>query len=130
MADRIGSSRRPRERGITQRAYVLRPVRSRAARIATWTLACTACVACVAAGGAAVRGYDMRIAATHASCVTPTTPTSRDDVQDTLMRAQLALKQEAASRATVQKSADALAVEVGRLKAQVLFLQGQSHSRR
>jgi hypothetical protein len=132
MADRIGSllpSRRPRGRGITQRAYVLQPVRSRAARIATRTLACIACVACVAAGGAAVRGYDMHIAATHASCVTPT-PASRDDMQDALTRAQLALKQEAASRATVQKSADALAVEVGRLKAQVLFLQGQSHSRR
>ncbi|MEX3934859.1 hypothetical protein AB4Y32_24230 [Paraburkholderia phymatum] len=133
MADRIGSLlplRRPRGRGITQRAYVLQPVRSRAAQIATRTLACIACIACVAAGGAAVRGYDMHIAATHASCATPTTPASRDDMQDALTRAQLALKQEAASRAAVQKSADALAVEVGRLKAQVLFLQGQSHSRR
>ncbi|SEJ66707.1 hypothetical protein [Paraburkholderia diazotrophica] len=136
MADRIGSLRRLRGRGITQRAYMLQPVRSRAARIATRALACIACVACLAAGGAAVRGYDVHIAATHASCVTPmtpttpTTPTSRDEVQDALMRAQLALKQEVASRAAVQKSADALAVEVGRLKAQVLFLQGQSHSRR
>ncbi|MPW20983.1 hypothetical protein GCT13_29965 [Paraburkholderia sp. CNPSo 3157] len=136
MADRIGSLRPARPlrrlpgRGITQRAYVLQPVRSRAARIATWTLAC---IACLVAGGAAVRGYDVHIVATHASCVTattPTTPASRDDMQDALMRAQLALKQEVASRATVQKSADALAVEVGRLKAQVLFLQGQSHSRR
>ncbi|MEM5434576.1 hypothetical protein [Paraburkholderia diazotrophica] len=130
MADRIGSLRRLRGRGIAQRAYELQPVRSRAARIATWTLAGIGCVACVVAGGAAVRGYDMRIAATHASCMTPTAPASRDDAQDALTRAQLALKQEAASRATVQKSADALAVEVSRLKAQVLFLQGQSHSRR
>ncbi|MEM5384917.1 hypothetical protein VSR68_15140 [Paraburkholderia phymatum] len=130
MADRIGALSRLRGRRITQRAYELQPVRSRGTRIATWTLACIACVACVVAGGAAVRAYDLHVAAAHASCTTPTTPASRDDVQDALMRAQLALKQEAASRATVQKSADALAVEVGRLKAQVLFLQGQSHSRR
>ncbi|ALL69290.1 hypothetical protein K788_0007312 [Paraburkholderia caribensis MBA4] len=57
-------------------------------------------------------------------------PAAHDELQDALARAQLALKQEAASRASVQKFADAITVEVRRLQAQVPFLQGQSSSRR
>lgn len=127
MADRLDTSRRPGGRGIAQRAYVLRPVRSRAAHIAASTLVC---IACLTAGAAAVHAYDLRFASAHAPCTVSTTPAAHDDVQDALTRAQLALKQEAASRATVQKSADALAAEVGALKAQVLFLQGRRQSGR
>ncbi len=109
---------------VTQRAYVLQPVRSLPMRIGVWAMVC---IACVSAGAAAMRGY-----ATHADSAAPpaVVPAANDELQDALARAQLALKQEAASRASVQKSADALTVEVRRLQAQVLFLQGQSRSRR
>ena len=82
------------------------------------------------AGAAALHGYETYIVNRDTACGAPSTSTSHSDLQDALERAQLALKQEAASRATVQKSADALSAEVGRLKAQVLFLQSQSRSRR
>jgi hypothetical protein len=134
MADLTGASRsrdRQRPRRHATRAYVLQPARSRVARLATWALSCAVCMA---AGAAALRGYEKHVAATtDAACAAPATPaaaTTRDSLHDALERAQLALNQETASRATVQKSADALAAEVGRLKAQVLFLQGQSRSRR
>ncbi|MBP0594748.1 hypothetical protein J8I87_34820 [Paraburkholderia sp. LEh10] len=124
MADRRGSANRQSGRAIARRAYAPRPVRSRAASIATWLLAG---IACATAGAAAMHGYGTRAVAARDSCAVPA---AHDDLQDALARAQLALKQEAASRATVQKSADALTVEVTRLQTQVLFLQGQSRSRR
>jgi hypothetical protein len=130
MADLTGSSRQPgrrRPRKHATRAYVLQPARSRLAQIAIWGLVCAICML---AGAAALRAYETHVAAQNDACAAPATPAARDELQDSLERVQLALKQETASRATVQKSADALAAEVGRLKAQVLFLQGQSRTRR
>jgi hypothetical protein len=128
MADFLRSGRQ-RGRAVTQRAYALQPVRSRVARVALWALVA---IACAAAGATAMRGYAMRGALVDASCAGNAAHADMQDVlaHDELARAQLALKQEAASRASVQKSADALTVEVRRLQAQVLFLQGQSRARR
>jgi hypothetical protein len=64
---------------------------------------------------------------TNPSCVASS---ASDGADDALARAQLALRQQAASRASVQRSADALTAEVRQLQAQVLFLQGQSRTRR
>jgi len=131
MADLTGASRQSgpqRPRKHATRAYELQPVRSRFARVATWALVCGVGMLI---GAAALRGYETRFtSSSDAACAALSTSTSRNDLEDSLERAQLALKQETASRATVQKSADALSAEVGRLKAQVLFLQGQSRSRR
>ncbi|MBN3754510.1 hypothetical protein G3N95_16290 [Paraburkholderia sp. Tr-20389] len=110
-------------RAVTQGTYALRPVRSRAMRVLTWV---SVCVACAAAGAAAMYGYATRARSESVPCVAST---SHDGLDDALARAQLALKQEGASRATVQRSADALTAEVRQLQAQVLFLQGQSRSR-
>jgi hypothetical protein len=123
-APRSRDGRRPRKHAT--RAYVLQPTRSRVARFATWALSC---IVCMAAGAAALRVYEKHARA-DASCAAPASHAARDDLQDALARAQLALAQETATRATVQKSADALAAEVSRLNAQMLFLQGQSRSRR
>lgn len=127
MADFLRPGRRRGRVGghlVTQRAYALQPVRSLAGRVGMWALVC---IACMAAGAAAMHGYAWPDVSARPSCVAPA---EHDELQDALARAQLAQKQEAASRASVQKSADALTVEVRRLQAQVLFLQGQSRSRR
>ncbi|MFP3555255.1 hypothetical protein SB861_31745 [Paraburkholderia sp. SIMBA_049] len=131
MADLLRPGRRRgRVRGhvrghlVTQRTYALQPVRSLAVRIGVWALVC---IACMVTGAAAMHGYARPDVSARPLCVAPA---AHDELQDVLARAQLALKQEAASRASVQKSADALTVEVRRLQAQVLFLQGQSRSRR
>ncbi|HWT37082.1 MAG TPA: hypothetical protein VN289_12410 [Paraburkholderia sp.] len=74
-----------------------------------------------------MQGYATHATPESESCVASSSHDGRDDA---LARAQLALKQEEASRASVQGSADALTAEVRQLQAQVLFLQGQSRSRR
>ncbi|WP_109479541.1 hypothetical protein [Paraburkholderia sp. C35] len=128
MADLLRAGRqRARRRMVMQRTYVLQPMRSLAVRLSTWAFVCAACVA---AGAAAMHGYAMRAVSASAPCTAPAAPAAHDDTQDALARAQLALRQEAASRASVQKSADALTVEVRQLQAQVLFLQEQGRSRR
>jgi hypothetical protein len=123
MADFLRPRRRS-ARAVTQGAYALKPVRSRAMRIAMWL---AVCIGSAAAGAAAMHVYATRAAPKSASCAAST---SHDGLDDALARAQLALKQEAASRASVQRSADALTAEVRQLLAQVLFLQGQGRSRR
>jgi hypothetical protein len=117
-------SRRQRARAVTQRAYVLQPVRSRATRVVVWL---SVCVGCAAASATALHFYAMHAANEGVPCVASA---AGDGADDALARAQLALKQEAASRASVQRSADALTAEVRQLQAQVLFLQGQSRARR
>lgn len=148
MADPRAFSPGHRAASITQRDYTLQPVRSRRMRAVQWLVVCAVCVA---AGAAAMRSYAGRSAWSSGSC--PASAPSvdmpgaayhephdephyephddpRDDPHDALARAQLALSQQSASRASVQQSADALAAEVNRLKAQVLFLQGQGRPHR
>jgi hypothetical protein len=136
MADPRRFSPGQRAGAITQRDYTLQPVRSRRMRVARWLVVCAVCVA---AGAAAMRSYVGQRVPSNGPCLTSTYHDEahdephdepHDDPRDALMRARLALTQQSASRASVQKSADALAAEVGRLKAQVLFLQGQSHPHR
>lgn len=120
MADRMASST-ARARAVTRRNYALQPVRSIAARCATWAAACATCAALGAAAMYSVSGQRTFWNDTRCSSAT-----SQDVPGDkALDRARLALAQESASRAAVQKSADTLAAQVGQLKAQVLFLQEQ-----
>ncbi|ACC73842.1 hypothetical protein PPMP20_29555 [Paraburkholderia phymatum] len=116
--------RRASARSVTRGTYALRPVRSSAMRVATWM---SVCVACAAAGAAAMHGYATRVTSDSMPCAAVP---SHDGLDDALARTQLALRQEAASRASVQRSADALTAEVRELQAHVLFLQAQSRSRR
>jgi hypothetical protein len=55
-------------------------------------------------------------------------PASVDEGQQQteLARARLALAQESAARAAVQKSADSAAADVARLNVELQFLRGQS----
>jgi hypothetical protein len=124
-ADRMASST-ARARAVTRHDYALQPVRSRVARFLIWTTACVLFAASGAAAMAFVGG--QRVLWRDVPCVAVTPKEASGD--DTLDRARLALAQESASRAAVQKSADTLAAEVGQLKAQVLFLQGQGRAPR
>jgi hypothetical protein len=110
---------------LTQRAYALQPVRSRAVRVAPWT---GVCACSVAVGAAAMGWYATQRAALPDQCASA--PVSADDVQAELERTRLALAQESTARAAVQKAADASAAEVGRLNTELLFLRGQSQKRR
>lgn len=59
------------------------------------------------------------------------TPAPIDEAtrQTELIRARLALAQESAARAAVQKAADGAAAEVARLSAELQFLRGQGKGR-
>ncbi|WP_341272033.1 hypothetical protein [Paraburkholderia ginsengiterrae] len=56
-------------------------------------------------------------------------PVDESAQQKELIRARLALAQESAARAVVQKTADSAAADVARLNAEVQFLRGQSKGR-
>ncbi len=122
MADRHS----PRDAGsLTQRAYTLRPVRSLGFRATVWAVVC---VLCAAAGAAAMAAWHARRAAMPpAQCTVA--PIDEDARQQELIRARLALAQESAARAVVQKTADSAAADVARLNAELLFLRGQNKGR-
>ena len=111
-------------RGIAQRAYAPRPVRSRAMRLGAWA---GVCALCFSAGAAAMFGYWRHGSTNVEACAASVLP---DRTQLELERTRLALAQEAASRAAVQKAADAATAQVARLDAEVRFLQGQERLRR
>ncbi|RKF35977.1 hypothetical protein [Paraburkholderia fungorum] len=110
---------------LTQRPYTLQPARPLALRAALWVLAC----ALSAAGGAAA------VAAWHAEragvpvvqCTAA--PVDESNEQRELARARLALAQESAARAAVQKAADGAAADVARLNTELQFLRGQSKAK-
>lgn len=56
-------------------------------------------------------------------------PVDETAQQKELIRARLALAEESAARAVVQKTADSAAADVARLNAEVQFLRGQSKGR-
>ncbi|NPT35873.1 hypothetical protein [Paraburkholderia xenovorans] len=122
MADR----RFPRNAGrLSHRAYTLRPVRSLGFRVTVWVLACVLC-ACAGAAGLAA-WYAKRAGTPLAPC--NAAPVDRSAQQIELTRARLALAEESAARAAVQKTADGAAAEVARLNAELQFLHGQSKGR-
>lgn len=110
---------------LSHRVYTLRPARSLGFRAAVWVLSCVLC-ACVGAAGLAV-WYAQRAGAPLAPC--SVAPVDKNAQQIELTRARLALAEESAARAAVQKTADGAAAEVARLNAELQFLRGQSKGR-
>ncbi|MCX4144458.1 MULTISPECIES: hypothetical protein [Paraburkholderia] len=110
---------------LTHRAYTLQPTRPLVLRVALWGLVC----ALSAAGGAAsVVAWQAQRAGTPAEQCNAA-PVDVDGEQTELARARLALAQESAARAAVQKTADGAAADVARLNAELQFLRGQSKTK-
>ncbi|WGS46884.1 hypothetical protein LFL97_32295 [Burkholderia sp. JSH-S8] len=112
MTDRRATDSRRRQ--LTQQAYLPRPVRSLAVQIA---IPLIIYLIGMATGGA-ITLYEPH--ASHLSC--PAAP-SRDALTAELMRTQLALEQERASHAAVQKQVDASAAELMRAKNELRVLR-------
>jgi len=85
-------------------------------------------VLCAGAGAALVTAWQAKRAGMPpAQCTVA--PVDEDAQQKALIRARLALAEESAARAVVQKTADDAAAEVARLNAQLQFLRGQNRGR-
>jgi hypothetical protein len=110
---------------LTRRAYTLQPTRPLVLRVTAWLLVC----ALSAAGGAAavVAWYAQRPGIRADRC--NAAPVDEGREQTELARTRLALAQESAARAAVQKTADGAAADVARLSAEVQFLRGQSKTK-
>jgi hypothetical protein len=76
-------------------------------------------------GAAALAGWDAHRAGMPPGRCAPE-PIDEGQQQTELARARLALAQESAARAAVQKSADSAAADVARLNVELQFLRGQS----
>ncbi|NKJ47010.1 hypothetical protein CIC12_09705 [Burkholderia sp. SG-MS1] len=122
MAERWSGRRVDRVAGaLSGRTYTLRPARSLASRVAMWV---GACAFSAALGAAALAGWDARRAGMPPGRCAPE-PVDEGQQQTELARARLALAQESAARAAVQKSADSAAADVARLNVELQFLRGQ-----
>ncbi|MFM0503785.1 hypothetical protein [Paraburkholderia caffeinilytica] len=110
---------------LTQRVYTLQPTRPLVLRITLWALVC----ALGAAGGAAAVAawHAQRGGAPANQCNAAPVDAGREQTE--LARTRLALAQESAARAAVQKTADGAAADVARLNAEVQFLRGQSKTK-
>ncbi|WP_153102007.1 hypothetical protein [Paraburkholderia hayleyella] len=110
---------------LTQGSFAPQPVHSRARRLMLWG------AACIISGliGMALTGMYLQHSGTvpFELCKAPA---AGADLQAELARTQLALMQERASRAAVQKTANASAAEVSRLNTELLFLRGQKQAPR
>ncbi len=71
--------------------------------------------------------YAQRAGVSNGSCAP--TPVDAGGKQTELARTRLALAEESAARAAVQRSADSAAADVARLSAELQFLRGQSKGR-
>jgi hypothetical protein len=110
---------------LSRRDYTLQPARPLAWRIALWS---AACLLSAVLGAAALTGWH---ASRRGAAVTACAAESVDEgsQQTELARARLALAEESAARAAVQKAADSAAAEVARLSAELQFLRSQSNAR-
>jgi hypothetical protein len=106
---------------LSGRAYTLRPARPLAVRVAMWG---GVCVFSATLGAAALAGWNAQRAGVTASRCAPE-PVDEDRQQTELARTRLALAQESAARAAVQKTADSAFADVARLNAELRFLRGQ-----
>lgn len=93
--------------------------------MAVWVLVCALSAAVGAAG--VMTWHAPRTGAAADSCSAP--PVDESTEQTELTRTRLALAQEAAARAAVQKTADSAAADVARLNAELQFLHGQSKTK-
>jgi hypothetical protein len=116
----------PRDAGsLSHRAYTLQPARPLALRVIQWVVVC----ALGAAGGAvAVTAWHAQRSVTAADQCNAA-PADEGSEPTELARTRLALAQESAARAAVQKTADGAAAEVARMNAELQFLRGQSKTR-
>ncbi|SOE97948.1 hypothetical protein SAMN05446635_5892 [Burkholderia sp. OK233] len=110
---------------LTRRAYTLQPTRPFVLRVVMWTLVC---VLSAAGGAAAVVAWHAQRAGTSAEPCNAA-PVDADSEQTELAHARLALAQESAARAAVQKTADGAAADFARLNAELQFLRGQSKAK-
>jgi hypothetical protein len=110
---------------LTHRAYTLQPTRPLVLRVTVWVLVC----ALSAAGGAAtvVAWHAQRPGTSADQC--NVAPVDEGSEETELARTRLALAQESAARAAVQKTADSAAADVARLSAELQFLRGQSKTK-
>jgi hypothetical protein len=106
---------------LSRRAYTLQPERPLAVRASMWA---GACVLGAVVGAASLAAWHAQRAAVPEGQCTPE-PVDEGKQQTELARTRLALAQESAARAAVQKTADSAAAEVARLDAEVRFLRGQ-----
>ncbi|CAD6536789.1 hypothetical protein LMG28727_03385 [Paraburkholderia kirstenboschensis] len=109
---------------LTRRAYTLAPVRSVRFRIAAWALVCA--LSALAGGAAVVIGEARRAGGPLTQCLPAAVDRSAEQIE--LARARLALAQELAARAAVQKAADSAAADVARLNDELQFLRGQKRT--
>lgn len=107
---------------LSRRVYTLQPARPLAVRAAAWVLACT--LSAVAGAAALTAWQAQRAGIAHEPCTVE--PVNEGTQQTELARTRLALAQESAARAAVQRSADSAAADVARLTAELQFLRGQS----
>ncbi len=112
---------------LTRRSYTLRAERPLALKVAGWF---AACALSAAVGGLAVSAVIAKHTPRDGAQATPCRPEPVDTapIEQELARARLALAQESAARAAVQKSADDASAEAARLNAELQFLRGQSRT--
>ncbi|WP_345814943.1 hypothetical protein AAGS40_21905 [Paraburkholderia sp. PREW-6R] len=108
---------------LTHRTYTLRPARPLAYRVIAWAIVC---LLSAGAGAAALTAWRLNNGDAPLPCAVA--PVDEDAKQTELVRTKLALAQESAARAAVQKTADSANAEVARLNAQLQFLRGQSNA--
>ncbi|MEA3083667.1 MAG: hypothetical protein QOC89_1364 [Paraburkholderia sp.] len=110
---------------LSQCAYTLQPARPLMLRVIQWAVVC----ALGAAGGAAatMAWHAQRSGTAVDQCNAASSDEGGEQTE--LARTRLALAQESAARAAVQKTADGAAADAARLNAEVQFLRGQSKTR-
>jgi hypothetical protein len=106
---------------LSGRGYTLQPVRPLAVRVAMWS---AVCMFSAMLGAAALAGWNAQRAGVPACRCAPE-PIDESRQQTELARTRLALAQELAARAAVQKTADSASADVARLNAELRFLRGQ-----
>ncbi|WP_118180331.1 hypothetical protein [Paraburkholderia phosphatilytica] len=137
------TKRNPRDRRalhLSQRSYALRQVRPAFMRVG---VPVGLLLLGLAGGALSMHAWQLRGAGTSAfahsepaaaPCAAPALPAATlsapGDVEAELERTRLALAQEKASRAAVQKSADASAAEASRLDTELKFLRGEANKPR
>jgi hypothetical protein len=107
---------------LSGRVYTLQPARPLALRVAVWAAACG--FSAVVGAAALTAWHAQRAGMAQSQCAPEPVDESRQQTE--LARSRLALAQESAARAAVQKMADNAAADVARLNAELQFLRGQS----
>ena len=108
---------------LATRGYAPQPVRPVAVQAATRA---AVCAVCLTLGAAAATWHAQHPAPPTSPCPMPP---AEDLVQVELARTRLALAQEGATRAALQKTTDETSAELVRLSTELRFLRGQGAKR-